>query len=314
MAAPTIYRSTDTSAPVISGQASALRLALNAILVDGYGSKAAAGWTKAYEDSGNHLVAYRAASGLQRYVHLDDSPTRVSVFRGYRAMTSISAGTQSFPSALQTVTPKCRKSVTADSTARPWICLATDNAFYIIIFGNQTTFGSFDGGDAHFAFGELVDSPVDGNQFLGFIFGAFDTSTTDTTSDVSRQAFNYNDTGTSPFPIGYAEGWPTQVPFSTQILPCADVPWSEVVSGGSGFPAYPDPSTGKLLISRRLAQLSTSRLYSGYFPGLWLMCHPSSAFTSMDTFSGSGTLAGRTFLIVKTGAGTVVFETTGDSW
>lgn len=314
MATPTIYRSTDSSAPAISGQVSALRLALNAILVDGYGSQAAAGWTKAYEDAGNHLVAYRPGSGLQRYLYLDDSPTQVSELRGYGSMSSISISTAEHPFPRNSIaTVKCRKSVTANSTARPWICLATDKIFFLIIFGNQTTFASFDGGDAHLAFGELQDSPIADSKFLTFILGATDTSTTSTTATTTRQAFNFNANFNTNAPAGYVEGHWTQIATSQRFLNIASVPWLEQVGGGSAFPTYPDPSTGKLLISRQLAQIDDAFYRVGYMPGLWLMCHPSSSFTSMDTFSGSGSLAGRTFLIVKTGAGGVVFET-GGNW
>ena len=48
MAVPTVYRSDDASAPVITGTAGDLVMALDAILVNGYGAKSAAGWTIAY--------------------------------------------------------------------------------------------------------------------------------------------------------------------------------------------------------------------------------------------------------------------------
>lgn len=312
MATPTIYRSDDTSAPTITGEVSSLRLALNAILVDGYGSQAAAGWIKAYEDAGNHLVAYQPGSGLQRYLYLNDAPTQVAELRGYRSMSSISVGVEPFP-ALNSVTIKCRKSVTANSTARAWICLATDKTFYLVIFGNQTSLGSFDGGDAHLAFGEVVDSPIPDSQFLSFVLGAVDTSTTSTVATVARQAFLYNNNNNFTSPLGCIEGFPSQVAVSAQFLQSACVPWNETVSGGSTFPAYPDPSTGKLLVARFLV-LPLSTYYSvGYLPGLWMLCHPASSFTTLDTFSGTGTLAGRTFLIIKTGAGAFAFET-GGNW
>lgn len=314
MATPTIYRSTDSSAPIITGEVSKLRLALNAILVDGYGSQAAAGWTKAYEDSGNHLVAYRTGSGLQRYLYLNDAPTQVSELRGFGSMTSIvtDTATNPFPR-LAVATVKCRKSVTANSTARPWICLATNNTFYLIIFGNQTTFGLFDGGDAHLAFGELQNSFIADSKFLSFILGAVDTSTTSTAALTTRQAFNSNANNNSNAPAGYVEGSYAQVAWPQRFIQLGITPWNETVSGGTTFPTYPDPSTGKLLISRFIAQVDDAWYSLGYLPGIWLVCHPLASFTSMDTFSGSGTLSGRTFLIVKTGAGAVVFET-GANW
>jgi hypothetical protein len=230
-------------------------------------------------------------------------------------MTAISTGTQPFPG-LSNSAANFRKSVSADSTARPWICLATDSTFYLIVFGNQTTLGSADGGDAHMAFGELIDSPIPGHQFKSFLIGASDTSTTSTTATVTRQAFNFTNTSNGTAPTSYLDGSYTQVPLPTFMMPCANVPWTEVLSGGSGFPTYPDPSTGDLLTSRLLATHGHGAgnfLSSGYLPGLRCLCHAASSFTSLDTFSGTGTLSGRDFLIVKTGAGAVVFET-GGNW
>jgi hypothetical protein len=315
MATPTIYRSSDASAPVISGTASALRLALNAILVDGYGSQPAAGWTKEFENAGSHLVVYRPGAGQRRYLYLDDSPAQLSAFRGYGSMSSISAGVEMFP-AVSSASPNLRKSVTANSTARPWICLATSSTFYIIIFGNQAALGSFDGGDAHFAFGDLVESPLIGHDYLTFIIGGSDVSTTSTTATVSRQAFNFNNTNTVVAPNSSLCGSFTQLPLPTQMLSLSNNHWGEVESGGAGFPSYPDPSTGKLLISQFLAMHGhggQTNIIAGKMPGLWCVCHPASNFTNLDTFSGSGDLAGRTFLIVRTGVGCIVFET-GGNW
>jgi len=193
------------------------------------------------------------------------------------------------------------------------MCLATDKTFYMIIFGNQTTFGSFDGGDAHIAFGELLNSPVPDSKFLTFLLGALDSSTTSTTATVARQAFLFNNNNSVTAPHGVVEGYPSQVAISARMLQSARVPWSEVLSGGSGFPAYPDPATGDLLIAPYYAQPESTFYVIGTLPGLWLVCHPASSFTSMDTFTGTGSIAGRTFLLVKTGAGVLAFET-GGNW
>ncbi|MGE3907973.1 MAG: hypothetical protein AB7K36_01385, partial [Chloroflexota bacterium] len=52
-----IYRSTDSGAPVLTGQAGSLLNLLDKCLVDGYGSKAAAGWSRPY--TGTNKTAYR---------------------------------------------------------------------------------------------------------------------------------------------------------------------------------------------------------------------------------------------------------------
>lgn len=316
MAAPTIYRSDDASAPVIDGStASALRLALNAILVDGYGSKPAAGWAKAYEDAGNNLVVYQNA-GLGRFLRINDPVNQFASARGYRSMSDVNTGTEPFPAA--SLNPAyLRKSITANSTARPWICFANERHFYLIVFGNQTTLGSSDGGDAHIAFGEL-ESVVPGDEFTTFIHGVSETTAGSSSATAARQAFNFNGS-TGAQPTTYCEGHYSQIVAPTsQILPVASTPFGDGISGGTAFPAYPDPATGKLLISRKMARMphgATNFLINrGYFPGLWTLCHPASGLTTFDTFSGSGSLSGRAFMIVRTGAGGVVFETTADSW
>jgi hypothetical protein len=40
-----VYRSTDASAPVLTGQVGSLTALLDAVLVNGYGALSAAGWT-----------------------------------------------------------------------------------------------------------------------------------------------------------------------------------------------------------------------------------------------------------------------------
>lgn len=313
MATPTIYRSDDGSAPVISGQTSALRLALNAILVDGYGAKAAAGWTKAYEDAGSHLVAYRQGGGAQKYLALTDNATQMATLRGYNSMTAVSTGIGSFPRFSTGLAMQCRKSVTANSTARPWICYATDTTFYLIIFGNQTTLGSFDGGDAHLAFGDMVPTLNYGQNT--FIIGGSDTSTTNTSPNPARQGLIGNFDSFSYLLLSGRLGGAN---FPWPINKGANTPWvAATVSGStSGFPAYPDPATAKLNIAPFYftgSQDAMQSLILGRLPGLWCLLHPYTSFTSLDTFSGTGNLAGRTFQIVNTSAAGLVFET-GGNW
>jgi hypothetical protein len=312
MATPTIYRSTDTSAPTLTGEASSLRLLLTAILVNGYGSQPAAGWTKPYEDAGTHLAAFRPGSGMRRYLYLNDAPTQISEMRALRTMTAITDVTTPFP-LLTSVTVKFRKSITANNTARPWICLATDKHFYLISFGNQTVFGNYDGGDAHMGFGELVNPMVTGSKKTAFILGSFDTSTTSSVANNQRQSLLANTITQTGYCV--LEGYPNQSPEPLVAVTVSATPFNETTSGGTTFPSYPDPSTGRLLLSRYLAQGLSLAFHAGYFPGVWCLCHHISFFNTGDTFSGhaSSSLAGRTFLLIKTGAGAIVFET-GGNW
>ena len=101
----TVYRSTDASAPVLSNANGSLIAVMRACLVDGYGSKAAAGWTAPY--TGTNLIAFKeGAGGNNRFLRVfdggaDTSTSRVIKVRAYENMTAISTGTGLFPTSAQ---------------------------------------------------------------------------------------------------------------------------------------------------------------------------------------------------------------------
>src|SRR5690348_12633571 len=131
MSAPVVYSSSDTGAPVLTGQAGSLIAVLDACLVNGYGTQTAAGWTKAF--SGTNKADYRMAGGNQFYLDVDDSAAQTAAgkeanVRGYEAMTALATGTNAFPTTTQFAAPGqvIRKSATADATSRGWILVADD--------------------------------------------------------------------------------------------------------------------------------------------------------------------------------------------
>jgi hypothetical protein len=72
----TIYRSTDASAPQMTSAAGSLITVLDAVLVDGYGAKPAAGWTKEVVDSGTKKVTYLQAAkagAARKRLYIDDN-------------------------------------------------------------------------------------------------------------------------------------------------------------------------------------------------------------------------------------------------
>ena len=136
-----LYRSTDASAPVLTGQVGTLLTVLDAVLVNGYGSKTAAGWTKPY--SGTNTAQYRMAAGgtgCDLYVN-DNGPgaggAREARINGFKTGSAIGAGTGQFPTTGQMAAPSgalvARKSTTADSTARAWTIIADDHTIYMFI-------------------------------------------------------------------------------------------------------------------------------------------------------------------------------------
>lgn len=305
MPAPTIYRSNDASAPILSGQAGALVALLDACLVTGYGAKAAAGWTKPY--TATNYAVFRQGGGLQEYLEVLDTDPQMARVTGYEVMTAVITGTGPFPTAAQfSGGLYCRKSVTANSTARPWILFATNETFYLFIFGNSTTFGTYSGGDSNLAFGQLISS-LPGDASHTFLIAATETSTTSTTPGSTRNSIpSY---GTAPLAAHYLARAYTQTGGSFNCGKRTNSLYQQVQSGASAA-TYPEPVSGGLHISEIWA-LETGLTTRGRFPGLFNLGHVYTAFTQFDTFSGGATLAGRDFMFVLTGTYGVVIETNG---
>jgi hypothetical protein len=174
-----VYTSWDASSPSLSGTSGSLIALLDACLVNGYGSKAAAGWTKPY--TGTNVAAFRQGGGSMQYMFVHDALTisggsKDASVCGMINMTSISAFDRSFPSADNSQyyledTPAAfgvmwRKSNTSDSVARDWILFADEKTVYMFIDSGLSTSPGY----AIYGFGDF-NSFVDGEEYPMFIAG-----------------------------------------------------------------------------------------------------------------------------------------------
>ena len=133
---PTVYRSTDTDAPVLTGLVGSLIAVLDACLVNGYTDRPAAGWTKAF--SGTNKAAYKnslADGGSECVVRVEDNEPgatdgRNSRWEVFSDMTDVDTGTNG------TGQVWCYKSDTLDSTARPWVLVADGLTFTLYVINN----------------------------------------------------------------------------------------------------------------------------------------------------------------------------------
>ena len=147
-----LYKSTDASAPVLNGNAGSLVTVLDAILVNGYGTQTAAGWTinqtaankRGYKQN---TTGSNNTAGMCLYVD-DTGPggagTKEARACGFETMTAITpTGTGQFPSGAQSGvgigTLVIRKSNTADATARAWTCIANGQTIYLFIESGDFT-------------------------------------------------------------------------------------------------------------------------------------------------------------------------------
>lgn len=312
-----VYRWDDPSAPVLSSpSAGSLIGVLDACLVNGYGSKAAAGWTKAF--SGTNLAAYRQGGGSMCYLRVNDGTgTGQARAIGYEAMTDISTGTNPFPTEAQLAGGGyININATASALNKPWVLVADDRRFYLWTgYATAMTSASVLSASATyqgvFFFGDIMSYKVGDSYGCQIICAA--------SSAASSERFG----------AGAAVGTVVTGHFIARnaAQTAGSVPNgalndyfganSNSTFGESGGTAYPDPVSGGINLSRiRVSNGATTVAIRGHLPGAWA---PASSLpgSNGDTFSGAGALAGRTFILLDCGStsvrGRVAIETS-NTW
>lgn len=315
-----IYRSTDASAPVLSGSAGALIGVLDACLVNGYGSKAAVGWSKAY--SGTNLASYRAPSGNRLYLGVNDTGTNSARIRGFHAMSAagvdIASGTNPFPTDVQfSGGLYIYKSDAATAASRPWWLISDGKIFYL-----------------------FVDSYNNNSWLSGYAFGDFPSYKT---SDVYNTILigNNGPSSTANMTMGVLNGQSGLTIVGHYMAQRYDglvnsVAFGKIPMRGcnnivgigynySSYPSmiYPDPLTGGMILSPiYIDEVSASSgsygVLRGRLPGIWSPCHPTPMVTGGTITGTAGTdIAGRTFECVSMFNGSYgynVLVETSDTW
>jgi len=137
------YSSTDASAPVLSGTGNFVDL-LDAILVTGYGSQPAAGWTKPF--TGTNKAAFLMATTGDApgyYVRILDQldSGRGVAWRCYKTMSDVDTGTNPVPTVAQVPGNGISfwKSEANSAAARGWFCVADDRGFMFVSARDSAT-------------------------------------------------------------------------------------------------------------------------------------------------------------------------------
>lgn len=329
-----IYKSTDASAPVLSGTVGSLVALLDACLVNGYGAKAAAGWTKPF--SGTNKAVYRmtttGATGF--YLNVDDSAPNTAKdarVRGYEVMTAQDTGTSLFPTTGQMASGVfVRKSFSADATARPWVLLADATVLYLFTetgdFGGVERalssfwfgdFFSYKSGDAYncgIAGRSIENSPYQ-YDVLPDLAGSYTGGTASLAGsglivNLAYQFVARNFTGVGGSTIigkhgdsakfnGFAMGYSSSTP--SYVLP------------------YPNPTDNGLYLSPVYITEGAGGALRGYLKGFWNPCH-AQPMNHLDAFTGSGAYSSKSFLTIGlytaqayTISGRAMIETS-DTW
>lgn len=311
--AVTVYRWDDASAPVLSASNGALIGVLDACLVDGYGAKAAAGWSKAF--SGTNKAAYlQGTGGNGHYLRVDNSTSnQYPRWRGYEAMSDVDTGTGPFPTDAQVSGGLyLSTSSTNDSTARPWLIAADAKRFYLWIGYNDTTSTGL-GSTAYkpiFFYGNILPlRPADAYHTL-------------IVANASGAA-NVNNLGTiglagAAIAGHYLARINNQTGTSLACSKASDQRAESHLILGTAAITYPDPITGGMLLAPVFVIEPTTFLTRGIMPGLWNPLHALPGNPG-DVFAGTATggLTGKSLILLDCAAastrGRAALETS-DTW
>lgn len=132
MATPTIYKSSDSGAPLLTtGQAYAV---LKQCLVTGYGAKAGAGWTLAFDDSVNTKAVFKNVHGDCALRVESSAPNSYSILKAADDFSDIDTPVGSLWHGANLLSLGNFSS----SGNRPWVVFAT-NEFFIFYASNTVS-------------------------------------------------------------------------------------------------------------------------------------------------------------------------------
>lgn len=295
-----IYQSWDPGAPVLTGQVGSFLAVLNAILVNGYGSKASAGWTKPFAD-GTNIGSFRQGGGNRIYMDVIDNavggtsgPTAYEAgYYGYETMTAPSTGTGKFS---YTATVNIfLKSITADATARRWICFADDATLYFFSQNgavNNLSVAYWSGCQ----FGEFY-SFVPNDQCRNYIVSRSNTGGTAYSWDYTNTACYINQT-IAGYMLQRAWGGAGATSIAMGIH-CDAAKSSDITLVKGGMPGAVSLSDNTQWIAPTYIHENLTASVRGRRKGWWQYCHDHSKLSCGQIIQGSNELAGRQFMVIS---------------
>lgn len=313
------YTSSDASAPQLSGSAGSLLTVLDAILVNGYGSQPAAGWSKPFANSGN-IGCYKQGAGSSGFSVLinDNGANATSTYKeawatGWEVLTAITGpvgvGSGQFPTAAQLLTTGhavIRKSSAADSTARFWRCYADNYTFYFFVQSELT------GDYKHLFFGDLFSLAGSSDSYRCFI-RAHSNENTALGSNDSWINVGGNPTVSNTPGIyaarGYGGGGGSK---ALGVITNGSLTNGSTVSGTSAMVGNVQSPNGYdnsfYLVPLRVTEPSPG-IIRGRYRGMYQVMHAVASFGDGQVIAGTGDFSGKTFQIITTTNTVVAFET-----
>lgn len=327
----TIYTSSDTNGPgFITGTTGSVIRILDACLVNGYTNRPAAGWTKPLPNISGTLACYQQPSGSLFVVMVNDATqngvtAKEAVAVGFETISSLTGsvgagsiftgsyglgtGFGQFPALTQGVSGHVtwRKSVTADTTIRPWVVAADAYTFYLWIQTGDTA-----GAYYHGSFGDIFSLKGPTDTYRCMLTGRnIDNSAAALGNDWSDQISAWNGANNAllvaqpgvfmPRNIGGTGG-------SVNVTKKGDSGAGTLFNNTSpqsvsisGLFQTPNGADNSLYLSPIWIVDPSVVSLRGRLRGIFQLCHPIANFTDGQQFNGSGDFAGKSFMIIKNG-------------
>jgi hypothetical protein len=309
----TVYKSSDGSAPVLTGNAGSLIAVLDGCLVTGYGSKAAAGWTHPVATASN-IGSYLAPSGAKMgLVVNDNAPNGTSLGKeawatGWESVAGVGSpvgsGSGQFPTAAQLLTSGhvvIRKSSATGAGAITWTLYADARTFYLFALTGDTATMYY-----AFGFGEFYSIKSTADTYNGIIMGRNTENVASGATEGMDNLSALNAAVIGNFCPRTAAGTGTSILIGKH---------GDATKGSAstllGSVEYLNGPDGDVYISPIWVCESASSRIRGRLRGLYQPLHAIANFTDGQTFSGTGDYAGKTFVAIKESAnlGVYIIET-----
>lgn len=306
-----VFSSSDAGSPVLTSAPGSFLNVLSKCLVEGYGSKAGAGWTKPFANAANTIAAFKQGGGNNRLLRVDDSAAsanpRYARVRGYETMSDLDTGNGAFPTTTQYATqggcPWTTHYTNTGTDPHMWLIIADETFFYVHWLnapGNEANTGYKE----TYWFGDLVKYGANDNYATVLMARS-------AVGQNSSEAFPFYTVGMGSTDSGslYAPRSYTGLGGSVSLGKHHDGYKSGSTTWGQGNLGYPHGPDGALLLSP--VWVHEPNALRGRLPGGWAPLQ--EAFNDLDTFDGQGEFAGKKFLIFRHGTGRLAVEIS-DTW
>jgi len=300
---------------------------LDKILVTGYTGKSAAGWSHPVATSGN-IASYKNASPANSgngfgLVINENGPNATSTYKeawatGWETVTGVDSpcgtGTGQFPTPAQLLTSGhvvIRKSTTASSVQRTWICFADSLTFYLFI----NTGDSWSSGNFVFLFGDLFSFKGSADQYRCMIHGSLTENMTQSTNSFTVDymfTLSSSSSATGRYmPRAYGGSGSSAAGITT-----GDIGKTNLTSGSGklgGIVQTPNGPDNAYYVSPLIMAETASNALRGRYRGLYHPCHPPASFSDGQAISGAGDYGGKAFQVAVGFSGGVFLVETSDT-